>query len=68
MLVSGIEQSESVLCVYIYIYIYTYIFFSTIFYYKVLNIVPWDIQKHPVVHPFYVSPHGSWPCYGEGVF
>ena len=54
VLASDLQQSDSVLfiymcvCVYIYIYIYIYInffrFFPLIGYYKILNIVPCAIQ------------------------
>ena len=41
MLVSGVQQSDSVLHTHIYIF---FIFFSIIGYYKILNIVPYAIQ------------------------
>ena len=40
MLVSGVQQSESVIYIYIYIYIFLFRFFSIIGYYKIFNIVP----------------------------
>ena len=40
VLVSGVQQSDSVM----YIYVFFFIFFSIIVYYKILNIVPYAIQ------------------------
>ena len=42
VLVSGVQQSDSV--IYIYIYIFFFRFFSLIGYYKILTIVPSVIQ------------------------
>ena len=58
VLVSGIQQSDSVIYIYIYTYIYIciytyvyvyihtffFIFFSIVVYHRILNIVPRDIQ------------------------
>ena len=50
VLVSGVQQSDSDIYIYIYIYIYTHthIFFfrlfSTVGYYKILNVVPCGTQ------------------------
>ena len=49
MLVSGIHQSDTVhVCVYIYTHAHphthTFIFFSIVVYYRILNIVPCNIQ------------------------
>ena len=46
MLVSGVQQSDSVICISIYlsIYLFFFRFFSIIGYYKILNIVPCAIQ------------------------
>ena len=65
MLISAVEQSDSVMhmcvcvCVYIYIYIYIYIFFFLFFsimaYHSILNTVPcamqYDLVVYPAVHP-----------------
>ena len=42
MLVSGVQQSDSVIHIGVYIYIFR--FFSIIGYYKILNIVPCAVQ------------------------
>ena len=44
VLVSGIQQNDSVIHIYMYIYIFFFRFFSIIGYYKILNIVPCAIQ------------------------
>ena len=63
MLISVVQQSDSVLYIYIYtyththIYIYIYILFhilSIMVYHRVLNIVPCAIQED-LVYPFYIQ-------------
>ena len=49
VLISTVQQSDSVL----YIYIYIYTFFSIMIYHRMLNIVPCDIQQYLVVNLFY---------------
>ena len=48
MLITAVQQSESVM----HIYIYT--FFSMMVYHGILNIVPCDIQYDLVVYPSYI--------------
>ena len=50
MLISAVQQSDSV----IHIYTLFFIFFSIIVYYRILNIVPCAIQQDLVVYPFYI--------------
>ena len=56
MLISTVQQNDSVIyiyvCVCVYIYIYT--FFSILAYHRILNIVPCAIQKDLVVYPSYI--------------
>ena len=49
VLVSGVQQSNSVMHIYIYIYTHTYIyfrFFSLIGYYKILSVVICNLDNH----------------------
>ena len=43
--VSGILQSDSIVCTYICIYIFFSRFFSILAYYKILNIIPCAMQS-----------------------
>ena len=61
MLISAVQQSDSVIymcvCVYIYIYILFFkIFFSIIVYHKILNTVPCAIQYDLVVQVVLLIP------------
>ena len=47
MLISGVQQSDSVISIYIFI------FFSIRVYDKILNIVACAIQSDLVIYPFY---------------
>ena len=47
MLISGVQQSDSVISVYIFL------FFSITVYDKILNIVACAIQSDLVIYPFY---------------
>ena len=38
------------------------LFFSTLVYYKILNIVPYAIQQYPIVYPFCVKQFASAIC------
>ena len=62
MLLSDIQQSDSV--VHIYIYIFFFIFFSILVYYRVLNIVPCAIQYHLVVVYMYFK---NQTTYRDGI-
>ena len=45
VLVSGVQQSDSVIHTYICIYLYSFfLFFSVIVYYKILNTIPCAVQ------------------------
>ena len=44
ILVSGVQQDDTVIYICVYIYIYMYILFSIECYYKIQNIVPSAIQ------------------------
>ena len=55
VLISGIQQSDSVIHTYIYIYIFFFRFFSIIGYYKILSIVPCAIQLVIVGYRFYIQ-------------
>ena len=47
VLISAVEQRDSVVHTYIYIYIYIYMFFFILVYHKILNIVPCAILQEP---------------------
>ena len=49
--VSGVEQSDSV--IHIRIYLFFFKFFSSIGYYKIVNIVPFAVQLALVIYLFY---------------
>ena len=57
VLISTVEQRDSVIYIYIYVYTHTFffIFFSIMVYHRVLNIVPCAIQEDLVAHPFYIQ-------------
>ena len=42
--VSGIQQSDTCICIYVCVYLFFFRFFSLIGYYKALSIVPCVIQ------------------------
>ena len=52
-LISAGQQNDSVMCVYIYIYFL--IFFSTMSYYRILNILPYTMQWDLVAYTFYIQ-------------
>ena len=53
VLVSGVQQSDSIIYIYRYRYILFFIFFSIIGNYKIWNTVPCAIQQVLVVYLFY---------------
>ena len=52
VLVSSVQQSDSV--IHMYIYIFSFRFFSLIGYYKILSVVPCAIQWVLVGYLFYI--------------
>ena len=52
--VSGVQQSDSVIYIYMCVYVFLFRFFSITAYYKILNIVPCAIQLVLVVLYIYV--------------
>ena len=50
MLISAVQQSDSVIC----IYTFYFTFFSIMVYHRILNIVLYAIQYDLVVYPFYI--------------
>ena len=58
VLVSGILQSDSIytnIYKYIHICIFFFRFFSTIIYYKILNVVPYAMEQHLIVYLSYIQ-------------
>ena len=49
VLVSGVQQNDSV--IYTYTYMWLFIFFSIMVYYRILNILPCAIEQDLVVYP-----------------